>query len=242
MMIDVFSYLHIKKKKLQQKLPCEDYSITYQDDDKTIAIISDGHGDRRCFRANYGSKFACYAALEILKPISDFSDDNLRNLSNQILDRWRYQVMKHYHTQSKTDYDDNIYLIYGATLSIIILTNNKMILMNIGDSKCMALFENNQFVSMIKNKSITPKSLSDSKIKMDIYLVRQLPKAIMFTSDGGSSFEDEGEFVKKVENLYLTDRIKFHNNMLGLVDYFSSDDDVSMIWIYRQPGGENSEG
>ena len=236
-MIDVFSYLHIKKQKLKQKLPCEDYSMTYQDDIKTIAIISDGHGDRRCFRASYGSKFACYAALEISKPITDFSDNNLRKLSSQIIERWRHLVKEHYHDH----HNNSIYLIYGATLSIIVLTNNKMILMNIGDSKCMTLFENDQFVSIIKNKSINPKSLSDPKIKMDIYVVRQLPKAIMFTSDGGGSFEDEREFVKKAENLYLTNRIKFHNNMLGLVDYFSSDDDVSMIWIYRRSGGENSE-
>lgn len=230
------SYLHMKKSKLQKKQPCEDYSMTYHDDYKAIAIISDGHGDARCYRANYGSKLACYAALEILKPLHDFEEDSLRQISRQIVTLWKEKVKAHYYQHPTPKPESHLYLTYGATLSIVILTDSKMIVMNIGDGKCMVRLEDGTFLSVIPDKGISPDSLSDQDVEMDITVVEDTPAYLMLTSDGGGSFKDEADFIDKVKYLYVNNRLQFHQNMLGLVEFFASDDDVSMIWIYQEEG------
>ena len=231
------SYLHIKKRKLQRKQPCEDYSLTYHDEKKAIAIISDGHGDKRCYRANYGSKLACYAALEILKPQQDFNEAMLRQLSKQIIRRWQEKVQKHYQDHPTMQWESDIYLAYGTTLSIVVLTDSKMIVMNVGDGKCMVRFEDGTFLSVIQSESLSPDSLCDEDVEMEISVYHVMPAYLMFTSDGGGSFKDEADFIDKANFLYTHHRLKFHQNMLGLVDFFASDDDVSMIWICQE-GGE----
>lgn len=42
---------HIGKSHIQSGLLCEDYSATYSDDQISIVVISDGHGDKNCFRS-----------------------------------------------------------------------------------------------------------------------------------------------------------------------------------------------
>lgn len=230
------SYLHIKKIKLQRKQPCEDYSLTYHDEKKVIAIIADGHGDRQCYRASYGSKLACFAALEILKPMDQFDDYLLRDLTKQIIRNWQEKVINHYRENPTSKEEKNLYLVYGTTLSIVIITDSKMIVMNAGDGKCMVRFEDDSFLSLIERKGVSPDSLGDEDIYMDIKVSYILPRYVMLTSDGGASFKDEAEFIDKVEYLYLNNRLQFHRNMLGLVDFFASDDDVSMIWIHQEEG------
>ena len=232
MKYSVNSYLHMKKSKLKNKKPCEDYSITYQDTYKTIAVIADGHGDPRCFRAHIGAKIACFTVIELLKNKNDFEDDSLEELSCLIKNEWYKKIEEHALIHPINQGKQDMKFVYGTTLSVVVLTTDKMILLNVGDGKCMVRYDDQSFVSLIKKKGISPDSLAYKDVKMDIY-VSPLPRCLMLTSDGGSSFQNEEVFINKVEELYLVNREKFHRNMMNLVNYFSSDDDVSMIWIYQ---------
>ncbi|MCD7810079.1 MAG: protein phosphatase 2C domain-containing protein [Erysipelotrichaceae bacterium] len=208
--------------------------MIYQDEYKVIAVIADGHGDRQCFRASYGSKLAVFTTINILKKINQYDDESLRPLSNRIIKEWKDAVKKHYDSHPTHQIDKDIYLVYGTTLSIVIINDEKMILMNIGDGKCMTRLVDERFLSLINNHHISPESLCYDDASMDICVSYTLPRCLMLTSDGGGSLKDEEEFIDKVENLYLHHRLKFQKDMLGLVDYFSHDDDVSMIWIYKE--------
>ena len=72
---DISCYAHIKQAKLIKKRPCEDYHMAYQDKEKCIAVIADGHGDPHCYQAHMGAKLACFAAIEILKENNDFHEE-----------------------------------------------------------------------------------------------------------------------------------------------------------------------
>ena len=60
----VIGYSHILKNT-----PTEDASGFYADPDGRyhIAIISDGHGDKNCFRSTFGSKAVVESAMKNLK-------------------------------------------------------------------------------------------------------------------------------------------------------------------------------
>lgn len=58
-------------------IPCEDYSLSYSDEDGRyhIAVVADGHGSSECFRSNIGSKMACETAMALLKVFADSVTD-----------------------------------------------------------------------------------------------------------------------------------------------------------------------
>ena len=66
-------YLHKKEGK-----PCQDYSLCYHDEEKTIIAVADGHGGKAYIRSNRGSRFACEAVLNVFKEITkkDLSSNN----------------------------------------------------------------------------------------------------------------------------------------------------------------------
>lgn len=230
---DISCYAHIKQAKLIKKRPCEDYHMAYQDKEKCIAVIADGHGDPHCYQAHMGAKLACFAAIEILKENNDFHEEMLNQLSSDIIACWKSKVNKHA-KEHAIPLNNELYYVYGTTLEIVIVTLDQFILMNIGDGSCIVEFEDGTFQSLIPYQGISPDSLSDPLAQLNVTNINQKVKCIMMASDGGSSIQDEKEFIEKVKNLYLYQRLKFHRNMLGLVNYFASDDDVSMIWIYQK--------
>ena len=58
---------HIGNMHIQKNLPCEDFSMSYEDDNMAIAVISDGHGDRNCFRSGKGAEIACETSVELCR-------------------------------------------------------------------------------------------------------------------------------------------------------------------------------
>lgn len=61
-------HLHVMRE-----IPCEDYSLSYSDENGRyhIAIVADGHGSEECFRSSVGSKAVCEVSLAYLKEFAD---------------------------------------------------------------------------------------------------------------------------------------------------------------------------
>ena len=145
--------------------PCEDSSASYADEDGRyyIAVVSDGHGDSRCFRSQYGSKFASEVALASLKEFAEYviqvgcdptalSNDpsTLRHLTDTIVARWYDSVTDDFHNAAPTDEElaligaasaediseDSILHIYGATLIAALWLPNMIVLLQQGDGRC----------------------------------------------------------------------------------------------------------
>lgn len=63
---------------ITKNIQCEDSSISFKDENNLYYIfaISDGHGDKTCFRSDKGSKFATEVTYECLKEFSDYYVQN----------------------------------------------------------------------------------------------------------------------------------------------------------------------
>ncbi len=103
-------HLHILKNT-----PCQDYSLSYQEDDCVIAVVADGHGETACCRSDFGSQKACELALEQskifvseMKKIWEDSPEErekftlpkqqktrIRTLTDSILAKWQQEILQH---------------------------------------------------------------------------------------------------------------------------------------------------
>ena len=63
----VFNGHRIGSSHIAKGNPCEDFSMSFQNELLSIAVISDGHGDKNCFRSARGSQIACEVAVERIK-------------------------------------------------------------------------------------------------------------------------------------------------------------------------------
>ena len=69
-------YSHILTDK-----PCQDYAASHYTKDYAIGIVADGHGSKRYFRSERGSKFAVWVTITILQDFLS-SAKNMTRLHN----------------------------------------------------------------------------------------------------------------------------------------------------------------
>ena len=62
------------------KKACQDYSLTFNEKDLTVAIVCDGHGGERYFRSDVGAKLAAEVTLDSVKDfVNSIRDDFFRD-------------------------------------------------------------------------------------------------------------------------------------------------------------------
>ena len=88
----------------------QDHSLSWQSGARQIAIVADGHGSRRHFRSQIGSKLACETALEKIRAFLDDSatdictmDERLNKLKLEICIAWRDAVIADHQAYPWTD-------------------------------------------------------------------------------------------------------------------------------------------
>ena len=140
-------YSHIKDNK-----PCQDFSACYHDEERTIIAACDGHGGDIYVRSHLGSKFACEAAVKVLKNLDrlDFyrytKADICNNLRLKILCEWNAMVERDLANKSVSKREtiqlneDKVFRLkqnpekaYGTTLNAAMILGNKLICVSIGD-------------------------------------------------------------------------------------------------------------
>ena len=110
---------------IDKGLQCEDFSANYIDDRIAIAVISDGHGDKNCFRSAKGAEIACTIAIEKTKEVlcdtdaitelKCSPDRIITELEKCIIHRWNQCVIDDARIHPFTDIeyqglDDNVVL------------------------------------------------------------------------------------------------------------------------------------
>lgn len=166
---------HIGKSHSANGLSCEDYSITYSDDFVSIVAVSDGHGDKNCFRSALGARFACEVAVSEcrrfrqstghIEQIDECDFESLvESLESDIADRWREKALTdaEHHPFSEDElsgaseqawesYKNGSHLekAYGCTLIIAMITESYWLAIQIGDGKCVAAYHDGAFVEPI---------------------------------------------------------------------------------------------
>lgn len=140
-------------------LPCQDSAVSEDMGWARVIIVADGHGSRRHFRSERGSRFACEAALDEIKKLlrelpadSAPSAGELDGLKARILERWRRRVSEDAAAEPWTDEEladastrmreeeyaqlesgDMLYVPYGSTLIAGFATDGFWTGLQIGD-------------------------------------------------------------------------------------------------------------
>lgn len=166
---------HIGKSHIQNNLSCEDYSAHYSDEKISIIVVSDGHGDKNCFRSAKGAKFACEIAINacrqfesITEHIDDIAHCDFESLvtsmESDIADNWKSIVLSDAQDHPFTDQElslaseqaqavyrsgQRLEKAYGCTLIFAMSTRVFWLAIQIGDGKCVAAYPDGVFMEPI---------------------------------------------------------------------------------------------
>ena len=163
----VFNAHRIGASHINKGMKCEDYSASYINDVAAIAVISDGHGDRNCFRSARGAQIACDTAVEITKDlfgavgatdeIIHSPDRIICELEKSIIFNWNQNVGKDIEVNPISDEElsgldetvaaairsgNRLSKVYGCTLIMTVVLRNFWFGIHVGDGKCVAVQEN----------------------------------------------------------------------------------------------------
>ena len=149
-------------------LPNQDALASWCDADQAlpaIVAVADGHGGARHFRSEQGARFAVDTAIETLRALASAIDslsDDARpqfaavEIAPRIVEQWRARVMAHLAANAITDAEWRALLAsdgeaavesvrldpllaYGATLLAALVTNNSVVLAQLGDGDILAI-------------------------------------------------------------------------------------------------------
>lgn len=152
---------------------CQDYAGFHSDDGSIrIAVVSDGHGDKSCFRSDVGSRFAVEVAISRMKSFAEeilrrgwkeyLLDEEekqevlMRQLKRSIVGAWHDLVRDHLRQNPLTpedyarehrhreDYKKGIHLtnIYGCTLIAAMFVEEVLVVLHVGDGRCVVIHDN----------------------------------------------------------------------------------------------------
>lgn len=117
-MYQTFHLSRIGASHIRSGTPCQDASLDFSCPEGEIAIVADGHGSRRHFRSDRGSKIACEIARDKIRAFlrADWSlyadlelfeepdmEQLLINLKQEILTGWQTAVYEDFETHPWTE-------------------------------------------------------------------------------------------------------------------------------------------
>lgn len=166
---------HIGRSHVQSGMLCEDYSAAYSDDQVSIVVISDGHGDKNCFRSDKGARYACEISIHLCRQFQNITnhivdidqcdfESLVVSLESDIADAWKREVLSDANAhpfsveelsvaseQAREVYKSGQRLekAYGCTLILAMSTANYWISIQIGDGKSIAAYKEGVFVEPI---------------------------------------------------------------------------------------------
>jgi serine/threonine protein phosphatase PrpC len=255
---------HIKKNKI-----CQDCSTSAEEDGFTYIVVSDGHGGDDYIRSDKGAEFAVRASCECvtdfvryikIEQLRSNSKGVFAQLAKSIISSWHDKVWNHYSQvplnerelgelseKAKQKYiiKQRIESIYGATLIVVVVTDEYWFGLHIGDGKCVTKGYDGSFNQPIpwdeKCFLNVTTSICDSDALNSFrhYFSETVPAAIFIGSDG---IDDCFANDTQLHNLYDAIIASFGQNDFNaaleeLKDYIprlsskGSGDDMSMAAI-----------
>lgn len=182
---------------------CQDASLTWHSDEEnvTIAVVSDGHGGERYVNSARGSVLACQTALEVLQELvrdEHFSlteitrPEAMRHLSSCIVTRWRTSV--------DAERGEQELQTYGCTLIAYVQKGREWLALQIGDGSFVVQTEEGQwsrpipwddrcFLNMTTSMC---DELAAGEFRFASSLESGVAKSVWLTTDGlDNTFEDK---------------------------------------------------
>lgn len=204
---------------------CQDSSDYIVTDDYAVCVVADGHGSKKHFRSNMGSKFAVEATLDA---IANFYADPeefektfpqnhkrvIRNIEKQIISIWNKKVDEHLKKNPVTEEERSAFKkeefeeiapesYYGTTLIAGIAGKNFTFGVQIGDGSFVALFEDGEAVMPMEYNEAAPANITASMCNasaasmFNSFYVDSKKMIAMYASTDGlyTSFGSEYDFL-----------------------------------------------
>ncbi len=203
---------------------CQDWSAFQATDDYAIAVVADGHGSKKHFRSDVGSKLAVAVTLGVVKDYyADVAlfEENLvanhkrliRKLEKTIISRWNTAVKEHFDghpitAAEKAPFTNEEFAslrresIYGTTLIACIIGKEYTFGIQIGDGSLVVIDEDSEADMPITEDDSTPANLTASMCNSgaidlfnDFYMPDK-PLAVFVSTDGlYTSFRSTEDFL-----------------------------------------------
>ena len=153
---------------LKKRTACQDYSLCFHDEKRTIITACDGHGGAMYVRSSLGSKFAAFAAMEVMNgaDILAQSKDAYNALRRNILCSWNAAVESDLAARPLADAEfasltaDQVFRLrsdpftaYGTTMNAAMVCADKIVYAGIGDGG----------VFLIKGSELVPVTHDDEE-------------------------------------------------------------------------------
>lgn len=153
-------------------IACQDYSASYHDESKTIVAACDGHGSSIYFRSDRGSKFACFALIDVFKNIQISQIDLLKN--QEYLDKLKIKILFQWNTYVENDITNNPFtdedlnnfsedelfrinnnpsIAYGTTLNGFVIIGKYVVCVQLGDGGVFIVKDGQAFPSFEEDES-----------------------------------------------------------------------------------------
>ena len=220
-----FSHSVMGASHEKKGIVCQDSSAFEVGNGYAVAVVADGHGSKKHFRSNLGSKFVTEAAVETIRQyIQDpdefdkiFLEDHdriIKGIEKQIIYSWNNKIRTHLNEnpvtmkeKSKFEYDefDEIPFesYYGTTLVVAVACGNYTFGFQIGDGSLVAVFEDGETSMIMDYEESNPANITSSMCNanaftmFDSFFVDSKKLIAIFVSTDGlyTSFGSDNDFL-----------------------------------------------
>ncbi len=198
-----------------------------------ILAIADGHGSAKHFRSHIGAKIAVDIAIDELKNFS--CSTNNKNISfiksecevrltRNLVGRWLNEVVKHYEdnlfseedlktvenncgSQSLSAIENNKKMVYGSTLLAVLVTDNYIIYLQLGDGDILVVNNigevkkpiprSEEFIANETSSLCSDNAWSEFKVAIES-IEKEKPAMIFVSTDGLSNSYSSDEIFSQL--------------------------------------------
>lgn len=170
-----YSGYKVGASHIAKNMGCEDYAANYDGEKVCIAVISDGHGDKKCFRSAQGAHIACDVSIGCVRKLienSPSSCDAIRKSPDRIITELERTIIREWNNGVNNDLSINpiteselnglpedaveairsghsLNKIYGCTLIMCVVIDGFWFGIHIGDGKCVVAMNNGLYTQPI---------------------------------------------------------------------------------------------
>jgi len=210
----------------RHNIPNQD-SIRCYISDAVILAISDGHGSKKSFRSDQGSSFAVQIATETIKNFVksiksyNYNLSLIKSIANEqlpkvIVREWQAAVNADIRNNPFSEAELKILeskttIAYGATLLIVLMTDNFIIYWQLGDGDILTVWEHNIIEQpILRDERLFANETTSLCIKdawRDFRMsfqttINKSPELILVATDGyANSFPDDANFLKVASDI-----------------------------------------
>ena len=183
-MFNGFSHSVMGASHEKRGIVCQDSSAYKVGEGFAVAVVADGHGSKKHFRSNIGSKAATEAAIETIEAFykdPDAFDENfktrhkqiVRCVEKQIIMRWNEKVLDHLDNNPITPEELSKFgpeefeeipheSYYGTTLVVAVAGRGYTWGFQIGDGSLVAVFEDGETSMIMDYEESNPANITSS--------------------------------------------------------------------------------